>query len=35
LGTTPTRYLQGKIARSAGAATRGALDTIDSPAAAD
>ena len=35
LGTTPTRYLQGKIARSAGAATRGALYTIGSPAAAD
>src|SRR5580704_3329284 len=35
LGTTPTRYLQGKIARSAGAAMRGALYTIDSPAAAD
>jgi len=35
LGTTPTRYLQGKIAGSAGAAMRGALDTIDSPAAAD
>jgi AraC-like DNA-binding protein len=35
LGTTPTRYLQGKIVLGAGAAVRGALDTIGSPAAAD
>ena len=35
LGTTPTRYLQGKIVRGAGTAMRGALDTIGSPAAAD
>jgi AraC-like DNA-binding protein len=35
LGTTPTRYLRGKIAPSAGAARRGALDTVSSPAAAD
>jgi AraC-like DNA-binding protein len=35
LGTTPTRYLQGKVAQSAGAAMRGASDSIGSPAAAD
>ncbi len=35
LGTTPTRYLQGRIVRTAGNALRGVRDTTDSPAAAD
>jgi AraC-like DNA-binding protein len=35
LGTTPTRYLQGKIVRGSGTAVRGAFDTIGSPVAAD
>ena len=34
LGTTPTRYLQGKIVRGAGARIRGAKESIGSPAAA-